>query len=81
MQHALDTLHREGIQGVRIEKIARELGVTKGSFYWHFNDLGDLQQSILEFWCDKYSEVVTRHPEFRQGDPVARYITSDHHGS
>src|SRR5207247_4105060 len=35
-------LLREGPNGVRVEPLARELGVTKGSFYWHFHDREDL---------------------------------------
>ena len=35
---ALKTLARSGIDGVRVELLAKELSVTKGSFYWHFKD-------------------------------------------
>jgi AcrR family transcriptional regulator len=35
---------------VRVERLARELGVTKGSFYWHFNDRGDLLEALLAEW-------------------------------
>ena len=48
LEQALHVLREEGIQGVRIERLARDLGVTKGSFYWHFDNLDDLRQSILE---------------------------------
>ena len=33
---ALSAIAARGIEGVAIEPLARELGVTKGSFYWHF---------------------------------------------
>ena len=39
-----------GPEGLRVEPIARELGATKGSFYWHFKDLPDLQMSMLAYW-------------------------------
>ena len=39
---AFRVLLREGIAGVRIEPLAVTLGVTKGSFYWHFADRGAL---------------------------------------
>ncbi len=41
---------RGGIAAVKVEVLARDLGTTKGSFYWHFKDLGELQRAILESW-------------------------------
>ena len=39
-----------GIEAVRVEALARELGVTKGSFYWHFADRAALLAGLLERW-------------------------------
>ena len=39
-----------GPQALRVEPIARELGTTKGSFYWHFADLAALRVAMLEAW-------------------------------
>ncbi|MCY7309050.1 MAG: TetR/AcrR family transcriptional regulator [Rhodoferax sp.] len=39
-----------GPQALRVEPIARELGTTKGSFYWHFADLAALRTAMLEAW-------------------------------
>lgn len=47
---ALDTLYTSGISAVRIEVLARELRVTKGSFYWHFKDLAALKVQMAEVW-------------------------------
>ncbi|MCU0827332.1 MAG: TetR/AcrR family transcriptional regulator [Tabrizicola sp.] len=46
----LRALVRGGIAGVKVEALAREIGTTKGSFYWHFKDLGEFHQVMLEFW-------------------------------
>jgi len=43
---------RLGIDGVRVEVLAKSLGVTKGSFYWHFKDRQDLLNGLLETWRD-----------------------------
>lgn len=40
----------KGPEGLRVEPIARELKATKGSFYWHFKDLPELQASMLSYW-------------------------------
>src|ERR1041385_3058034 len=39
-----------GPDAVRVEPLARELGVTKGSFYWHFGDRADLLEALLVEW-------------------------------
>ena len=39
-----------GVEAVRVEALARELGVTKGSFYWHFADRGALMEALLTRW-------------------------------
>jgi AcrR family transcriptional regulator len=39
-----------GIESVRVEVLARDLGVSKGSFYWHFRDRGELLDALLGRW-------------------------------
>ncbi len=39
-----------GVEAVRVERLARKLGVTKGSFYWHFKDRQDLINALLDRW-------------------------------
>lgn len=43
-------LASDGIESVRIELLARDLRVSKGSFYWHFRDREDLLGRILTRW-------------------------------
>jgi len=43
-------LASEGIDAVRVEVLARDLGVSKGSFYWHFRDREDLLGRMLARW-------------------------------
>lgn len=43
-------LAAEGIESVRVEVLARDLGVSKGSFYWHFRDREDLLEKMLARW-------------------------------
>jgi AcrR family transcriptional regulator len=49
---ALTVLADDGPAGLRVETLAKRLGVTKGSFYWHFKDRRDLIDAVLDEWKD-----------------------------
>lgn len=49
-QSALELIAEKGVAGLRVEPLARRLGITKGSFYWHFSDRSDLLQGALKRW-------------------------------
>lgn len=49
-QAALDAFERGGPAAISVVGLARELGVTKGSFYWHFESRGELLGAALERW-------------------------------
>lgn len=70
LQRSLEVLRDEGIAGVRVERLARDLHVTKGSFYWHFTDRDDLFTSLLDFWIRKYNDVVIKNPHVIDQDPA-----------
>src|SRR5262249_42932087 len=50
LRAARRALLARGPEGVRVEPLARDLGVTKGSFYWHFGDRADLLEALLVEW-------------------------------
>lgn len=47
---AFARLASEGIEAVRVELLARDLGVSKGSFYWHFQDREELLGRMFDRW-------------------------------
>jgi len=47
-----------GMEAVAVEPLARKLGVTKGSFYWHFEDRKALLEATLERWERESTEAV-----------------------
>lgn len=49
---ASDVLAEHGVEGVRVEDLAKRLSVTKGSFYWHFKHRQDLLSGVLDLWKD-----------------------------
>jgi len=49
-QAALDVIAEQGVAAVAVEPLARRLGVTKGSFYWHFGTRDELLEATLRRW-------------------------------
>ncbi len=56
LEAALETLKTEGVEGVYVEPLAKKIGITKGSFYWHFKDRPALLKELLNFWKEKHTE-------------------------
>jgi len=55
---AFRALTQGGPGAIRVEAIARELKVSKGSFYWHFKDVASLQSEMLEHWQLAATEAI-----------------------
>ena len=47
---ARSALISEGKESVKVERLAKKLGVTRGGFYWHFRDREDLLNALLKNW-------------------------------
>ena len=58
---SMDALLLEGVEGIHVEPLARRLGVTKGSFYWHFKDRQALLNSVVEYWTTRMIDAVRAH--------------------
>lgn len=64
---ATDILAEEGVAGLRIEVLAKALNVTKGSFYWHFQDRRTLLIAVLERWRDGRVRDIIKQTEAQPG--------------
>lgn len=64
----LEALATGGPGAVRIEPLAQALGVTKGGFYWHFNDRGALLEELLDTWEHTLVDEVIERLEAEGGD-------------
>src|SRR5262245_65466151 len=69
VEAGLAELSRGGIDGVRIEVLAKTLGVTKGGFYRRFKDRRALLDALLETWTRGRIEAVEKPTEL--GDATA----------
>ena len=61
-----------GLDAVRIEKLAEALGVTKGGFYWHFDDRRALLEEMLDTWERVGVDAVIERVESEGGDARAK---------
>jgi AcrR family transcriptional regulator len=69
---ALRALAAGGPDAVRIEPLAKALGVTKGGFYWHFADRQALLEETLETWERLSIDAAIERVESEGGDARAR---------
>ena len=57
---------------LRIDTLCKALGVTKGSFYWHFEDRDDFVRSVVEFWSKNFTDPVVEQISQRGGSAADR---------
>ena len=57
---ALDLIAEKGLAGLGVEPLARRLGITKGSFYWHFPTRDQLLEQALDRWERQDTESLAR---------------------
>jgi AcrR family transcriptional regulator len=58
INHALATLAREGSEALKADVLARRLGVSRGSFYWHFTDLASFHGQVIRHWKQRATEAI-----------------------
>jgi AcrR family transcriptional regulator len=67
----MKALSTKGASGLKVEVLARELKTTKGSFYWHFKDIGDFEQRIIAMWQQAgTTDIIALMNESEQIGPV-----------
>jgi AcrR family transcriptional regulator len=54
----LKVLAARGFAALKAEPLARTMGVSRGSFYWHFADIGAYHAAILKHWREVAAERV-----------------------
>ena len=75
---ALEVLSAEGEQKIRIEQLAAKLGVTKGSFYYHFSNRKDFIQSLVQYWAQSSTALVIERMKDIRGSAEDRLLTLMH---
>lgn len=68
---AFDAVAENGFDSVRVLSLAASLGVTRGSFYWHFTDHAELITALVERWRGREVEAHRRAQEASPLEPKA----------
>ena len=75
---ALVTLAREGFRALKADVLARKLGISRGSFYWHFTDLDAFHARVITRWKHAATEAIITDIE-RHASPEGRLNALLHH--
>lgn len=55
---ALQALARTGFDALKADVLARKLGISRGSFYWHFADLDAFHRQVIARWKEAATEAI-----------------------
>jgi len=69
VEHGLRTLAHHGANALKVGPIATQLKVSRGSFYWHFQDIADFRSQVLQCWQERTTEQVIRDLEAAKAEP------------
>ena len=70
---------RAGADAVRVEPLAKHLGVSKGSFYWHFSDRAALLDAVVDTWEQRGTLAIIEAVERGSDAPAERLWTLFEH--
>jgi len=74
LQAALETMRSAGVDGVKVAPLASRLGVTTGSFYWHFKNRRELLEAVLDFWERAMTDLPIEEGKRFEGSPEDRIL-------
>jgi AcrR family transcriptional regulator len=63
LDQGLRTLATRGFTALKAEPLAKAMGVSRGSFYWHFADIGAFHAAILKHWREVAAEQIIANLE------------------
>jgi AcrR family transcriptional regulator len=68
LDQGLRALAKSGFTALKAEPLAKAMGVSRGSFYWHFADIGAYHAAILKHWREVAAEQIIAGLEAASGD-------------
>ncbi len=75
LDHGLNALAQSGFTALKADKLAKSLGVSRGSFYWHFANLADFHVAVLARWSELTTAQTIEQIDAQAETPVERLRT------
>ena len=72
LERSLRVVAAKGGARLRIDSLVAAMGVSKGSFYWHFRNRDDFVRQLIEYWDDHYTQNVINMLTGHEGDARQR---------
>src|SRR5271170_6272302 len=67
LDRGLKVLAEQGFTALKAEPLAKAMGVSRGSFYWHFADVEAFHAAILRHWREVAAEQIIANLEAASG--------------
>jgi AcrR family transcriptional regulator len=85
IQAGFAILAEEGIKALKLDRLCRRLGVTKGSFYWHFTDMSGYCAALVTAWGElrdddrrHFGELAALPPRERLSEMMSPLVSPRH---
>lgn len=70
IKEGLKALAKSGFTALKADPLAKAMGVSRGSFYWHFADLGAFHAAVLKRWREIAAEQIIADVEAGGDEPL-----------
>ncbi len=72
LRAAASAIAEDGFSGIRVLPLSKRLGVTRGSFYWHFADHAAFVNAFIDYWRHQQLRAVEAY-QHTQPDAISAY--------
>ncbi len=73
LQKALDYVLEHGVFGMTPARLAQALGTSRSSYYWHFGNMDDFRDQVVDYWITEYNDAVAAEMARVKSGPVDRF--------
>ncbi|UGX93628.1 TetR/AcrR family transcriptional regulator [Bradyrhizobium barranii subsp. barranii] len=70
IKQGLKALAKNGFTALKADRLAKAMGISRGSFYWHFADLGAFHAEVLKRWREIAAEQIIADVEAAGDEPL-----------
>ena len=79
LQAGYALIAEQGIRALKIENLCRQIGATRGSFYWHFEDMESYRTALVDYWTEfleQDRESMAQLDELPPRERLSRMMTA-----